>query len=297
MLKIFLYISVFCFSNWALSNPAAAELQKNTKKWDAFVKKHVKAKGIDYQGAEKDMASLKEFIDSYKKLKISSLDDNFKKAAYINLYNATMMYHIFLYAKEKKISVADKKFTSLKINDIDIPGGDIWSGDYKVEIDGVKVNLNNIEHQLIRGVDASDFSKLKVKKLDPRIHAAVNCAAKSCPPVRNLAYTNENIDSMLDENMKNFLSAEYQFKKTKKSLKANSIVFWYYSDFDDFAQESGMKGAGDYLVKFINKDAKDHSFKIKHLKENFNDRSRISLKLSSDFDWHYDWIINDIRNY
>lgn len=299
MNKLVIISSLFILATTSYSQSSPKEISELTGKWDAFVQKHVKGKGVDYSGAYKDIANLKEFINAHKNLKVSSLDDNSKKAIYINLYNATMIYNIFRYADAKKIKVDSKAFTDLQINDISIPGGNIWSGDYKVNLEGQDLNLDNIEHQLIRGkAEDKGHKKLMVKVLDPRIHAAVNCAAKSCPPVINTAYTPENIDSKLESNMNDFLSAEYQFSKVGDSkIKANSIVFWYYEDFDDYGKQNGMKGAGDYLSKFFIETTKDRSFKIKHLKNNFNDRSKWRLKISTDFSWEYDWKINDIRNF
>lgn len=283
-----------------LSGPAAAaDLGQLTARWNSFVQKHVKARGVDYLGVQKDAAELKAFIAGYKDIEIAKADDSTKKAAYINLYNAVMMSNILRHAAAEKIPLTSKSFLALKINSIDVPGGNIWNGDYKVVVAGQSVNLDNIEHQLIRGQSVpSRLKALAVKALDPRIHAAVNCAAKSCPPVRQQAYTKANVDTMLSENMKAFLSSNRQFSKAGSSkMKANSIVQWYYGDFDDWGKAKGMKGAGEYLAGFIAGDAKDGAWKAKHLKSSFNDRSKWSLKVSSSYDWHYDWLINDVRNF
>lgn len=280
---------------------AASKIDQLTPIWNTLVSAHIKpGKGVDYDGIAKDKASLQRFIDGHADLAdIATADDATKKAAYINLYNATMMANILRYAESKKIAVGSAPFLALKISSIDVPGGNIWNGDYTVVLAGQKVNLDNIEHQLIRGQDVPKRLKaLAVKTLDPRIHAAVNCAAKSCPPVRNQAYTAATVDTMLDENMRNFLSSNAQFSKVGDSkLRANSIVQWYYSDFDDYAQAKGMKGAGEYLAPFVGQTAKDAAFKQKHLRTTFNDRSKWSLKVSSSYDWHYDWLINDSRNF
>lgn len=283
----------------AASSGYAATLAELTPIWDSLTQKHVKAQGVDYKGFDGDKAQLQQFISGHAKLKPAQLDDNSKKAAYINLYNATMIANIFRHAQAKKIAVGSKEFLALKINDISVPGGNIWNGDYKVNLAGQMVTLDNIEHQLIRGQDLpSQLKPLAVTKLDPRIHAAVNCAAKSCPPVRKRAYTAANIDALLTENMAAFLSSKAQFSKEgKDTLKANSIVQWYYSDFDDWAQKNGLKGAGEYLAGFVNPAAKDAAFIKQHLRKTFNDRSKWSLKISSDYDWHYTWLINDSANF
>jgi hypothetical protein len=283
-----------------LSHSFAGTFDSNTqvKTWNGLLSKYVKKNGgVDYIGFKKDQAKLESFISAYKNFDPKSHSDISKTAHYINLYNATMIFNILRHAKEEKIDLNSKKFLKLKINDIKVEGGNIWNGNYKVSLGQISVNLDNIEHDLIRGKGKGDLEKFKVKTLDPRIHAAVNCAAMSCPRVREIAYSENNVAQLLEENIKNYVSNNDQFKKLSSSkMRANSIVFWYYADFDDYAQDSlKLNGAGDYLSQFI-ENTKDKDWKIKHLKENFNDRSRFSLKLSSSFDFYYDWTINDIRN-
>ena len=79
-------------------------------------------------------------------------------------------------------------------------------------------------------------------------------------------------------------------------MKANKILNWYYSDFDDHGKAIGLKGAGDYLAKFVSANAADSKWKQTHFKNNFNNRSKAGFFFSSDFDFFYDWHPNDIRN-
>lgn len=279
----------------AMSNNT--KVNEINEQWSKLLTKYLTTEGkIDYQGISKD-SILDSLIQNFSELDTTKMSENTKKALYINFYNASMIYNILRYAKEEKIDVNSPSFINLRINDIKVSGGNIWNGNYKVKFNDSNVNLDDIEHKLIRGIDAGNLEKYKVKELDPRIHAAVNCAAISCPRVREVAYTESNINKLLDENMKQFLSTESQFSKIEESkLKANSIIFWYYSDFDDYGKKLKLPGAGDYLAQFIDLKANDSEWKIKHFKSEFNDRSKFSLKLSSQWDFHYNWQINDKRN-
>jgi hypothetical protein len=285
---------------FAQGSLSAAEFPEDlTNKWDSLLAKHVKTNGgVDYQGFVADKAELTGFIESHAAIDPSAWNDAAKTALYINLYNASMIFNILRYAEAEKIALTDKKFTSLEINSIKVSGGNIWNGSLKVKLAGQDVNLDNIEHDLIRGNAGNSLKNLMVSTLDPRIHAAVNCAAKSCPRVREKAYRPSNIDIMLTENMNEYLSSEDQFSKLSDSkLKANSIVFWYYSDFDNHGRKLDKKGgAGTWIAQFMRPETKDRAWKEKHLQEQFNDRSKVSLKFSSAFDFTYDWQINDIRN-
>jgi hypothetical protein len=268
--------------------------------WDALLQKHVRASGgVDYAGLAKDQAALTAFVEAHKAIDPKPWSDAAKKAAYINLYNAGMALNLLKHAEAAKLEVGGTAFAALKINDIKVPGGNIWNGDYKLPLAGLAVTLDEIEHGLIRGVEAKgQLEALKVKSLDPRIHAAVNCAAVSCPRVREKAYREATIDQMLDENMREYLSTEAQFSKVDgDTMKANSIVYWYYDDFESFGKAAGKGGgAGTYLAQFVTEGTKDRDWKVKHLQEHFNDRGRLSLKLSSAFDFAYDWRVNDVKN-
>lgn len=269
-----------------------------TDAWDAMLAKYVtKGGGVDYQGFDKDFASLEAFIKAHESVDMTGADDKTRKAVYINLYNATMIYNLLKHVRAEKIDVGSPKFLATQINDVKVPGGNIWNGDYKVGLAGKQVTLDDIEHNLIRGKAKDPLASLKVQTLDPRIHAAVNCAALSCPRVREIAYRPENVDAMLDENMREYVSTEAQFAKVDDdTLKANQIVYWYYEDFEDYGKKNGKGGAGGYLAEFLTDGAKDRDWKAKHLKANFNDRGKVSLKFSSAFDFHYDWHVNDVRN-
>lgn len=276
----------------AMVQASDAPLRRETAAWDALVKAHVRADGgTDYVELAKKRPELEAFVQSYRQIDLKGADENTKKALYINLYNAGMMLNLLRHAAAVGIAVNSPAFTALEINKLKIPGGNIWNGDYTFDLSGHSVTLDDIEHGLLRGQAKGPFASLKVSRLDPRIHAAVNCAALSCPPVRTEAYTPETVETMLETNMQRFLSNNDQFtKRSESKLTANAIVFWYYEDFD------AQGGAGKYLARFIQDGTLDRDWKMKFLQENFNDRSKIMLKLSKGFDFAYDWRVNDVRN-
>jgi hypothetical protein len=278
---------------------SAEDFGSLTDRWNALIHKNVrKSGGVNYIGMDLDRVELEAFLTGHADLDVQRMDDKARKAAYINLYNAAMVWNLLRYAREEKIDIKTKLFTDLKINDLKVPGGNIWNASYKVKLAGHEVTLDDIEHGLLRGEAQGALAPLKVSKLDPRIHTAVNCAALSCPRVREVAYRAENVEQMLEENMKEFLSSERQFSKVSDGkMQANSIVYWYYADFDDHARDVlKLRGAGDWLATYVEPSAKDRDWKIQHLKNDFNGRGKISLKLSTAFTFDYDWRVNDVRN-
>lgn len=82
--------------------------------------------------------------------------------------------------------------------------------------------LDEIEHQIIR------------ERFDePRIHYAVVCAAASCPPLRQEAYTGPRLDTQLDDQARTFLHNDEKNKipVADDRIALSRILKWYGSDF------------------------------------------------------------------
>ncbi|MBI2424106.1 MAG: DUF547 domain-containing protein [Candidatus Hydrogenedentes bacterium] len=103
-----------------------------------------------------------------------------------------------------------------------------WSREF-VPLLGATISLDTIEHEMIR----KPFN-------EPRIHFALVCAAKSCPPLRSEAYVAERLDAQLTEQAKTFLAQTEKNKLdlAKKTLYLSPIFKWYKEDF--VKQASGL---------------------------------------------------------
>lgn len=229
-MKINLFTGVF-----TLLLVLSSSAQISHKTWDGLLQKHVSKSGkVNYKGMIQDKKQLQSYLDllSSNRPKNSWSDDE-RLAFWINAYNAFTV----------KLIVDNYPVKSIK----DL-GGSIYRintpWDIKFfEIGGEKMHLNNIEHNIIR----KEFD-------EPRIHFAVVCAAKSCPKLRNEAYTASKLDAQLDDQAKYFLRNGYKNKIDPNHPKLSKLFKWYGRDFpsgDDFI---------DFLNKYtavkINKDAK-----------------------------------------
>ena len=103
-------------------------------------------------------------------------------------------------------------------------------------------SLDKIEHGILRrskikwslGYFSKLFPKkteknLRVDKLDYRIHFALNCGAKSCPPIA--FYNPENINTQLDAAATAYLTAEAEYDAATNVLKLPAILSWFRRDF------------------------------------------------------------------
>ena len=112
-------------------------------------------------------------------------------------------------------------------------------------IGGLIYNLDEIEHGVLRrnkghpNAGKQEFSdddpraKVSLTSLDPRIHFALNCGARSCPPIR--VYTEDKIEAQLDTASRSFLDQEVRVIKDPATgnwtLELSKLFLWYGADF------------------------------------------------------------------
>ncbi len=75
--------------------------------------------------------------------------------------------------------------------------------------------------------------KLAVSKIDYRIHFALNCGAKSCPPIRS--YSADALHEQLALATTTFLASETQVDERKKVLCVTRLMLWFHGDFGGHA--------------------------------------------------------------
>lgn len=146
--------------------------------------------------------------------------DNAKKAFWINIYNA---YFQILSNRER---LHRKTIFTKKI----------------ITIAQTRFSLDDIEHGILRkcrwkysfGYLPNPFASilirnLALRKLDYRIHFALNCGAKSCPPIA--FYTMEKIDNQLNDAMHAFIVSETAIDMNNKTIATSKLLHWYRGDF------------------------------------------------------------------
>ncbi len=176
-----------------------------------------------------------------KELQRQLNNDTAKKAFWINIYNA---YFQMLSNSEK--AKQNTIFTEKSI-----------------EVAQNKFSLDDIEHGILRkfrwkwsfGYLPNLFvspliKKLAVKTIDYRIHFALNCGAKSCPPIA--FYTHENLDEELNNAMVAFIVSETTFDENQKTVSTSKLLYWYCGDF------GGTSGIKNVLKQVLNQDLKNY---------------------------------------
>jgi hypothetical protein len=112
----------------------------------------------------------------------------------------------------------------------------------QIIIAGKRLSLDDIEHGILRHstikwsegylsalLPSSFERKFRVEKLDYRIHFALNCGAKSCPPIA--FYEPNMIDQQLTLAAKVYLKGECTYDATKNTVEVPALMGWFRHDF------------------------------------------------------------------
>ncbi|MBI1799090.1 MAG: DUF547 domain-containing protein [Candidatus Eisenbacteria bacterium] len=125
----------------------------------------------------------------------------------INLYNATMIRAVVA-RLDHAWSPADSNFA-------------VFHAPLVRTKDGT-ISLDDLENRVIRAA----FH-------EPRVHVALVCAARSCPPILPRAYRGDDLDRTLENNLRAFLadSSRNRVDEAARRLRLSSLFRWYAKDF------------------------------------------------------------------
>jgi hypothetical protein len=137
-----------------------------------------------------------------------------------------------------------------------------------------------------RSLDELEHDMIRVWFARPRIHAALVCAAVSCPPLRNQAFVADKLDQQLDDQMRQFLSDDQRntINLSDNRVNLSSIFKWYGDDFEKGQQ--GFNSIKD-LIKVYQADIADDPQQLTWLK-----KQDFSIRYLD-----YDWRLNDISTF
>lgn len=191
---------------------------------------------VRYEEATDTLLAALEDVDY--NLLLTELDSDTKKVAFwVNMYNAS--YQI-LY---KDLGLRPDGIFKKKA----------------ITIASIPFSLDDMEHGILRkyrnkfslGYMAKLFpgkhiKQLAVNEIDWRIHFALNCGAKSCPPIA--FYDVENLETQLDLATASFLSQETVVNEEGKVLEVTKIMSWFRADF------GGKDGIREIVGKVFKRD-------------------------------------------
>jgi len=185
--------------------------------WTQLLKTYVKDGQVNYSGICKDPTMTEYLAQLITTDPMLITERNAKFAFWINAYNAYTVKLICDHYPIKSINRLHKGGLVLG----SVFGQTAW--DKKIaNIHGELLSLGFIEHKILR----HEFK-------DARVHFAIVCAAKGCPPLRSEAYEAVRFDEQLNDQAQIFLSnlKKNSFDIQSQVANISPIFSWFKTDF------------------------------------------------------------------
>jgi hypothetical protein len=228
---------------------ASTETVVDNSLYGELLKKYVRDGKVDYAGFKTEEAKLDRYLKTLETVDSKRLSRNEQFAFYANAYNAWTI---------KLILSGYPGVSSIK----DL--GSLIESPWKkkiVRIDGEIISLDHVEHEILRP-----------RYKDPRVHFAINCAAKSCPPLRPEPFSGNILDRQLDDSTRSFINDPKSYRLEGNELYVSRIFKWFSEDFNDDVFGFFLKYANGNLKKEL--EAKSERTTVKYLQ--------------------YDWSLNEM---
>jgi len=186
---------------------------------------------VNYKTLAQQPDRLDDYLSSLSQITQTQYEtwtEDQKLAFLINAYNGFTLQLIINNYDQFKSGDADS------IRDLGGFFSSPWEKDF-FSLLGQKRTLNWLEHEKIR----VDFD-------EPRIHAALVCAAVSCPKLREEAFIGNRLNKQLEDQMVTFLSDDDKNGIDDNGLYLSKIFDWYAEDF----KQGGKKGVLLYMQDY-----------------------------------------------
>ena len=104
----------------------------------------------------------------------------------------------------------------------------------KHRVAGKSITLDDLENKVIRPT----FK-------DPRVHFALVCGARSCPPLRCRAFYGGGLNRVLERLTRRFINSKLGVRAEGEKLSVSKLFTWYAGDF-----EASDGTVGKYLARY-----------------------------------------------
>jgi nucleotide-binding universal stress UspA family protein len=216
--------------------PVCALAQPRHGLFTAVLQEHVRDGAVDYPSVCRD-GRFRRYLAEAARIDPETLGtDKEKLAFWINVYNAWTIKIICDHYPLRSINELHTGGLALGM----VVRRTVWDKPL-VTVNGRTTSLSFIEHKIMRP-----------RFRDARIHFALVCAAKGCPPLRSEAYEGDILDAQLEDQGKRFLAQAYKnsFDAGRRIASISPVFAWFRSDFG---------GSTEELLKFISRYAPEEA--------------------------------------
>jgi len=188
--------------------------------WARLLAKYVDERGfVDYRAwktSAPDRAALESYLRDLAASPSREASGRDRLATLVNAYNALTIAWVLENFPTESIRSLPDSFTARRHT-----------------VGGRKTSLDDIETDLRSSAGS-------------RVHSAISCASRSCPPLSREAYRPERFDEQLDSQMRSWLAREdlNRFEPGENRVRVSEIFRWFEGDF------RAAGGVGAVLARF-----------------------------------------------
>jgi hypothetical protein len=252
MVPRLLLLSALLVSPIALAQPA------DLSEWNRILAAYYDpAKGLDYEALKsRDAAALMALRARLARVDTDALTPADQLAHWINVYNInTVATIVESYPVESIRDISTDPIIRLNVFKKE-----------RVPVGNSLISLDEVEHEKIRKVFR-----------EPRIHFAINCAARSCPPIRPEAFTGAMLEAQLEDQTRKFINGPNGVRFGRRGdtlvIHTTKIMDWFR---DDFEKQGG--GTVAFIRRYVTPGLQREIDKAQKIVVEYDD---------------YDWDLND----
>lgn len=167
-----------------------------------ILKNYVQAGRVDYDAIRRERRpQLEQYVASLGEARPDLMTHGDQVAFWLNAYNALIIQLVVDGGKPTD------SFSSVRFR-----------------VAGEERTLDDIEHRALRPLAK-----------DPRVHFALVCGAKSCPPLRARAFLSSDLNATLENAAVEFINDPNNvvLDRSRRTLVLSPIFDWYADDFGD----------------------------------------------------------------
>ena len=192
--------------------------------FNQVLQEHVDENGqVDYTQLKANPEKLETYLDILAAARPTEGSYNAQLTFWLNAYNALVIKGVI------------DRYPTTSVRKIKLFNGFFYR--LKFHVAGQTYTLGQIEHDIIR----AEF-------VDPRIHFALVCASRSCPPIGNSAFSEETLEESLETLTFNFIQdpRHVRIDRAERRVYSSKIFKWYEEDFQE-----GYDGVADFLADYL----------------------------------------------
>lgn len=199
--------------------PQARAFDHTHADWSAVLGAHARGERFDYAALKRDTTRLERYLAGLQAVTpedFAGWTREQRFAFWINAYNAYTVRRVV------------EGYPLKSIKDLGSLSQTVWDQRFVPlahlvpALERKLLSLNDIEHEILRPTFA-----------DPRLHAAVHCAAVSCPRLLDHAYTAGVLDQQLEQMTTRWLRdpTRNRFDPEQRTAHLSRLFDWYGHDF------------------------------------------------------------------